>query len=327
MATLPEKRIPDDREQVKRCHECALSTAESLGDLVGQCEPGAVRQMKEIDGIHHAWRDCGEQIGKTIIRLRNEYVDWLEHRNTIARFDRFCYQSFEVLSFFGTDAHSANAHAVLDDIARAILDRIWGNVDPSKKHRRDWPPEERWPVDSSQMFQDSDLDQMAAAVTFSDLADANDVALDKRSVDRLAATMEQEYARYVESIPTVADSGKPKDDSADGPTGVDSFRYRGKPYAPLAKGPFAALSVVWKSEGRCANRQDLAEALYGDREEQLNESTLRDLRGKLNEFFRANSIPYKAIVRGYSIAVKDGAPPAARPVKRLRPGGKKKTRR
>ena len=114
----------------------------------------------------------------------------------------------------------------------------------------------------------------------------------------------------------------------DGPVAPDGFRHDGKVYdtPSLARGPFRALSVAWESEGRCANREDLAGTLYGDREEQLNENTLRDLRGTLNDFFRAHDIPYKAIVRGYSIAIKDGKPPAARSAKQSRPSRKKKIR-
>ena len=120
---------------------------------------------------------------------------------------------------------------------------------------------------------------------------------------------------------------KPEGPNADGPVEPDGFRHAGKVYSPLARGPFRALAVAWQSEGRCLDSRDLSEPLYGDREEELNDSTLRDLRGKLNDFFRTHDIPYKATVRGYSIAIKDGAPSAARPAKRARPGRKKPTRR
>jgi hypothetical protein len=120
---------------------------------------------------------------------------------------------------------------------------------------------------------------------------------------------------------------RPADDSEDAPVAPDGFRYCGKVYSPLARGPFRALSVVWESENRCVNREDLAEAIYGDREEELEENTLRGLRSELNGFFRAHHVPYKATVRGYSIAIKEGNPPAAGSAKQSRPGRKKKTRR
>jgi hypothetical protein len=91
------------------------------------------------------------------------------------------------------------------------------------------------------------------------------------------------------------EQSRPADDSEDGPVAPDGFRYCGKVYSPLARGPFRALSVAWESEGRCVDREDLAETLYEDREEPVNENTLRDLRGALNDFFRAYNIPYKAI--------------------------------
>ena len=110
---------------------------------------------------------------------------------------------------------------------------------------------------------------------------------------------------------------------------ADGFRYCGKVFdnPPMARGPFHALSLMWNSEGRCVDREDLAEVLYGDREEALNENTLRGLQRRLNDFFRAHRIQYKATVRGYSIAIKDGNPPAARRAKQTRPARKKNTRR
>jgi len=135
---------------------------------------------------------------------------------------------------------------------------------------------------------------------------------------------EQEAAAVRDSQAT---SDKPQDDNTDGPVAPDGFRYRGKIYSPLARGPFRTLFGAWTMQGRCVDRDDLAETLYEDREETLNETTLRSLRGELNDFFRAHKILYNAKVRGRSIAIKDGAPPAARPIKSPGPARRKKTRR
>ena len=91
-----------------------------------------------------------------------------------------------------------------------------------------------------------------------------------------------------------------------------------------------ALSVIWQSKDRCvSDTRELQEGLYGDREEELADSTLRDLRGTLNEFFRGHHIPYKAIVRDRSttIAIKHGELSGAKPPKRTKPERKKKNRR
>jgi hypothetical protein len=117
----------------------------------------------------------------------------------------------------------------------------------------------------------------------------------------------------------------------DGPVLPDGFRHNGKVYddPPLGRGPFRALCFAWKSKGRCVESSDLPEALYGDREAGLEdaESTLRGFRGQLNAFFGAHHLPYHATVRGYSIAIKDGASRAAKSAKRSRSGRKKKTGR
>jgi hypothetical protein len=126
---------------------------------------------------------------------------------------------------------------------------------------------------------------------------------------------------------TKAKRNNEEEPQPDGPVAPDGFRHAGKVYSPLARGPFRALSVAWELDGRCANKDDLSETLYGDREETLNQSTLRDLRGKLNDFFRDHKIPYKATVRGYSITIKDGDPPTTRPPKRAEPARREKTRR
>ena len=112
----------------------------------------------------------------------------------------------------------------------------------------------------------------------------------------------------------LADTEATEKQNDDGPVSPDGFRYGGTIYdkPPLARGPFHALSAVWIQDGRCVDSSKLKEPLYGDREEELNESTLRDLRGQINDFFRSHSIPYRATVRGYFLAIKDGAPQPAR---------------
>jgi hypothetical protein len=127
--------------------------------------------------------------------------------------------------------------------------------------------------------------------------------------------------------PTADRVNAPEGDSEDGPAGADGFRYGGKVYAPLARGPFRALSAIWQSKDRCLHSRDLPELLYGDREEELNENTLRGLRGELNGFFRHHAIPYKATVRGVRIAIKTDVLQAVKTTKRPKAPRKKKTRR
>ena len=103
--------------------------------------------------------------------------------------------------------------------------------------------------------------------------------------------------------------GEPADnDDQDGPFALYGFRHNGQIYdhPPLARSPFLALSAAWKSKRRCVNQEDLAEALYKDREEGLNESTLRNLQRGINDFFSVpDKIPYKATCPQVSIAIKD----------------------
>ena len=131
------------------------------------------------------------------------------------------------------------------------------------------------------------------------------------------------------AVATANEQGRPTDGSDDGPVAPNGFRHNGKLYdaPPLAAGPFRALALMWKSEGRCASFSDLAKALYGDRGEALEEGTPRGLRDRLNSFFRAHDISFNAIKRQYSIAIKAGKPRPARSGKKSRPGRKKKTSR
>ena len=95
----------------------------------------------------------------------------------------------------------------------------------------------------------------------------------------------------------------------EGPVPPNGFRWKGKVYAPLVKGPFLALAAAWPNDGRCIHKDDLTTAL-GDSEMWLADSAMHSIRGQLNKFFRRNRIPFHATVKGLLLAIQDGFPRA-----------------
>jgi len=123
----------------------------------------------------------------------------------------------------------------------------------------------------------------------------------------------------------LATAPAPAPDHADGSVPPNRFRYRGKEYGPIARGPFVALDAAWPEDGHCIHKDDLA-VVFDPAARLLADNTIPSIRGELNDFFRHHKIPYHATVRenGLYLAIQDGPPRAA--ARRARPKRKASNR-
>ncbi|MEI8373688.1 MAG: hypothetical protein WCJ35_12745 [Planctomycetota bacterium] len=190
----PEKNIP---ESIYWCHQHAIETLEFLASLVGQCDPKMVWSMKNIGGRYYQKRDCGN-IGKAIAYFRNEYLEWSEYRDVIPCFSSVCNSPIKLLFII-----EPSAHAVLDQLARTVLNRIWGRIFPRRPEEgiKKTPEENLWPVTTSEMLKEADLDQMADAVRIYTKDREADGPLDMDCIEWLSAAIQQEYARLIQTLP------------------------------------------------------------------------------------------------------------------------------
>ena len=123
----------------------------------------------------------------------------------------------------------------------------------------------------------------------------------------------------LDALMEVLEAKKPQDDSTDGPVAPDGFRFQGVVYHGLGDKPFRALDYVWTQDNRTAYNSDLAEPVYGDREEDLiPDNAVGGWRREINRFFIRNIILYHAKQGGRSrkfLAVCDGPPAESQPKK------------
>jgi hypothetical protein len=100
----------------------------------------------------------------------------------------------------------------------------------------------------------------------------------------------------------------------DGPVAPDGFRHKGILYKGLRRKPFAALQTLWDSKDRCVLGSDLAVPVWEDREHEVDDNAVGNLRKNLNCFFRKKQVHFHAQIKRisgeYHLSLHDGPPPA-----------------
>jgi hypothetical protein len=91
----------------------------------------------------------------------------------------------------------------------------------------------------------------------------------------------------------------------DGPIAPDGFRFSGRAHHGLTTKPFAMLSVLWGAPNRTASFKELAEPVWGDREEVVTSEQVGTHRKALNSFFDAHSQPFKVSISGEYVTLKE----------------------
>jgi len=123
---------------------------------------------------------------------------------------------------------------------------------------------------------------------------------------------------------------QPANTTRDGPTEPDAFVWQNRKYGGLPRGPFGALRYLWGCEGRAARPdEEMAESVYGDREQGFPDTAVRGLRQELNNFFRTNKLPFHARQHNGYLSIDDGEPKPAKARRKMpkRPETKPRARR
>ncbi len=77
----------------------------------------------------------------------------------------------------------------------------------------------------------------------------------------------------------------------DGPVEPNKFRYAGKEFPGLPPRQFQLVKELWKRRDRAASIDDLAEPVWGDREDPPTQSAAKSMVRRVNNFFCDNSLP------------------------------------
>jgi hypothetical protein len=129
--------------------------------------------------------------------------------------------------------------------------------------------------------------------------------------DGVATDESSQEARHADGSPaSKADSpgdrllsGRSHDPSADGPVPPDAFRHEARLYHGLQPKPYRLVEYLWGCENRTSPFHDLAEPVWGDREQMVPDCGPGSLRRQANRFFAKHAIPYKVSIKNRMAAL------------------------
>ena len=196
------------------CHELALDTLRRLGGVVGEFNPESVLILKhhcfdpegfhsyiigsvasqlgpDLERVRSIKAQVGEQAGKAIIHLRDEYLSWIEYREEIPRFDSLQRAPVTLCRFTVT-----SAHALLVEIVRRVLNGAWHVIHPWEPGQPYTDEEHHWPSSAGELYK-ADLDEMARAVMLRK-GEKTDDLIDAECIEWIDAALQQEYARLMD---------------------------------------------------------------------------------------------------------------------------------
>lgn len=129
----------------------------------------------------------------------------------------------------------------------------------------------------------------------------------RNTIDQIVAWCRQVELRCSAKGHEVSSDNEP---SGDGPVAPDTFRFRNDLFGGLAPRLRKALEACWKKRTRTASCDDLAETVWGDREDSVSASpaAMATLRRDLNRFFRQHKISYHARVKHWHLCIEGGPP-------------------
>lgn len=117
------------------------------------------------------------------------------------------------------------------------------------------------------------------------------------SAERLKIHTEAEICGPGESSADEAPANPPKVHVQDGPCGGDSFTWRGRTERGLKSLPWRLVAALWVAHGRTEAIEDLAESVWGDRNEEITEAQVSSARRESNKFFERRHLPFRVAVK------------------------------
>lgn len=98
-----------------------------------------------------------------------------------------------------------------------------------------------------------------------------------------------------------------RSNETDGPVGLDSFRWHGTVHGGLTAKRFRLLTALWTAKDRTLHFEQLADPVWGDRNEPVSSTSVDSLCRELRTFFRSKNIPLAANRSGQIVSLKSTA--------------------
>ena len=91
---------------------------------------------------------------------------------------------------------------------------------------------------------------------------------------------------------------------SDGPCNSFKWRHNDKEIS-VSGGPqvWRLLDYLWKLNGKSASFQELAEPVYGDRNEEPSRGSICSMRAKANKFFKRKKIPWRVGIKANQVSL------------------------
>lgn len=143
------------------------------------------------------------------------------------------------------------------------------------------------------------------SMSLADLARFLKLDLEKATAGDMLSAARAEADRYEAEHPqpvmvTTPDENIPDD----APTPPDGFTYKGQKFQGLTPKPMRLIIHLWIQTNRTSRFDDLADPVWGDRNEIVTKDAVGSLRRQANKFFKDNNIPFRVTINEPHVTLK-----------------------